>query len=37
MFEAELAKASILKKIVDSLKDLVREVNICVSPNGIDL
>jgi hypothetical protein len=34
MFEATLAQGSILKKIVDSLKDLVQEVNIEATPSG---
>jgi len=37
MFEATLAQGSVLKKIVDSLKDLVQEVNIEASPSGLAL
>lgn len=34
MFEAKLAEGVILKKIVESIKDLVTDVNIDVSPQG---
>lgn len=37
MFEAILAEAIILKKIIDSIKDLVTDVNIDASPAGISL
>lgn len=37
MFEARLAQGSILKKMVDSLKELVNEVNFDVSPTGIQM
>lgn len=37
MFEAALTQVSVLKKIVDSLKDLVTEVNIEASPNGTSI
>lgn len=35
MFEAKLTQGTILKKIVDSIKDLVMDVNIDISPSGI--
>lgn len=34
MFEATLSQVNVLKKIVDSLKDLVTEVNLEASPTG---
>ena len=34
MFEAKLADGSILKKIVEAIKDVVNDVNIDVSPSG---
>ena len=34
MFEAKLQEGVILKKIVESIKDLVTDVNIDVSPQG---
>lgn len=34
MFEAKLAEGAILKKIVDSIKDIVTDVNIDISPSG---
>jgi hypothetical protein len=34
MFEAKLAEAMILKKIVEAIKDLVTDVNIDATPNG---
>lgn len=37
MFEAKLPKADILKKIIESIKDLVSEVNIDTTPTGISL
>ena len=37
MFEAKLLEGAILKKIVESIKDLVSEVNIDVSGTGISL
>jgi proliferating cell nuclear antigen len=37
MFEAKLAEALILKKIVEAIKDLVTDVNIDVTPSGISL
>jgi len=35
MFEATLVQGNILRKIVDSLKDLVTEVNLEATPTGI--
>lgn len=37
MFEATLEECSILKKIVESVKDLVNDVNIETSPTGISI
>jgi len=37
MFEARLAHASLLKKILDSIKDLVTDANFDCSPTGITL
>ncbi|CAM9716470.1 unnamed protein product [Heterosigma akashiwo] len=37
MFEARLIKGSLLKKIIEALKDLVTEANIDVSDTGISL
>jgi proliferating cell nuclear antigen len=37
MFEAKLTDGNILRKIVDSLKELVTDVNLEVSPNGISI
>jgi hypothetical protein len=34
MFEAKLADGSILKKIIESIKDIVNDVNIDISPSG---
>ena len=34
MFEAKLADGSILKRIVEAIKDVVNDVNIDVSPSG---
>jgi hypothetical protein len=34
MFEAKLSEGLILKKIVDSIKDIVTDVNIDISPQG---
>lgn len=34
MFEAKLTEGVILKKIVDSIKDIVTDVNIDISPSG---
>jgi hypothetical protein len=35
MFEATLSEVNIFRKIIDSLKDLVSEVNIEATPTGI--
>ena len=35
MFEATLKEGVILKKIVESIKDIVNEANIDISPSGI--
>ena len=37
MFEAKLSDGSILKRIVESIKDIVNDVNIDISPSGIAL
>ena len=37
MFEAKLTDGTTLKKIVDSIKDLVTDVNLDVTPSGISL
>ena len=37
MFNAKLSDCSILKKIVDSIKDIVSDCNLDVSPAGISL
>jgi len=37
MFEARLAQASLLKKILDAIKDLVTDANFDCSANGISL
>lgn len=34
MFEAKLTEGLVLKKIVDSIKDIVTDVNIDISPSG---
>ena len=34
MFEAKLAEGHILKKIIESIKDLVQDVNLDVTPSG---
>ncbi len=34
MFEAKLAEGVVLKKIVESIKDIVTDVNIDISPTG---
>lgn len=34
MFEAKLAEGAVLKKIVESIKDIVTDVNIDISPSG---
>lgn len=35
MFEAKLTEGLILKKIVESIKDIVTDVNIDISPSGM--
>lgn len=35
MFEAKLREGVVLKKIVESIKDLVTEANIDISPSGM--
>lgn len=37
MFEARLEDGTIFKKIIDSIKDLVKNVNIDVTPKGISI
>jgi len=37
MFEARLADAEVLRKIIDAMKDLVSEANLDVSPEGVSL
>ena len=37
MFEAILPEANTLKKIIESIKDLVTDVNIDVTPQGLSL
>jgi len=37
MFEAKLADANVLRKIVDSIKELINDVNIEVSPSGLSI
>jgi proliferating cell nuclear antigen len=37
MFEAKLADGTILKKLVEAIKDLVTDVNLDASPTGISL
>ena len=34
MFEAKLTEGIVLKKIIDSIKDIVTDVNIDISPSG---
>lgn len=34
MFEAKLSEGVVFKKIVESIKDLVQDVNIDISPSG---
>jgi len=34
MFEAKLAEGHVFKKIVESIKDIVTDVNIDISPSG---
>ncbi len=35
MFEARLVQSSLLKKLIDALKELVNEANLDVSENGL--
>jgi len=37
MFEAKLSEGGIFKKIIDSIKDLVKDVNLEVSPTGLSM
>ena len=37
MFEAKLADGTVLKRIVDAIKDLVQDVNLDISASGISL
>ena len=37
MFEAKLSEGGILKKIIESVKDLIKDVNLEVSPTGISM
>ncbi len=37
MFEAKLSDGTILKKIIEAIKDLVTDVNIDATPNGLSL
>lgn len=37
MFEGRLPQASLLKKVLDSVKDLVTEANFDVSASGLSL
>ena len=37
MFEAILSEALLLKKIIDSIKDLVTDVNIDATPSGLSV
>ena len=37
MFEATLKEAATLKKIIDAIKDLVTDVNIDATPQGLSL
>jgi proliferating cell nuclear antigen len=37
MFEAKLSEATVLKKIIEAIKDLVTDVNIDATPSGISL
>ena len=37
VFEAKLIDGTILKRIVDSIKDLVQDVNLDISSSGISL
>ena len=37
VFEAKLAEGIVLKKIVEAIKDLVTDVNLDTTPNGLSL
>lgn len=37
MFEAKLSDGTVLKRIVDAIKDLVQDVNLDISASGISL
>jgi len=37
MFEAKLLNGNILKKLIESIKDIVNDVNIEVTPSGLAL
>lgn len=37
MFQARLTQGNILKKIMESIKDFVSQVNIDISPSGISM
>ena len=37
MFHAKLNEGLLIKKLVDSIKDLISEINLEVSGNGISL
>ena len=37
MFEAKLNDGTVLKRIVDAIKDLVQDVNLDISETGISL
>jgi proliferating cell nuclear antigen len=37
MFEAKLSDGTILKKIIEAIKDLVTDVNIDATPTGLSL
>jgi len=37
MFEARLSQSSLLKKIVEAIKDIVSNANLDFGPNGLTL
>ena len=37
MFEAKLSDGTVLKKIIEAIKDLVTDVNIDATPTGLSL
>lgn len=37
MFEARIEEGSVFKKIVDSIKELVKSVNLDANPTGLSL